>query len=70
MDIDDNDSISYSKKYFNVKFQLEEILERQVDLLKQKAIRNRSLKNEIDGVKIQIYGRQFKNMNLLRKVFF
>jgi hypothetical protein len=48
-----------------LKFKLEEILEKEVDLLEQKAIRNRSFKNEIDRDKIQIYGREFKKMNLL-----
>jgi len=56
VDIDENDPISYSDKYFNLKFQLEEILKRQIDLLEQKAIRNRFLKSEIDRTKIQIYG--------------
>ena len=57
VDIDDNDPISYSEKYFNLKFNLEEILKRQIDLLEQKAIRNRFLKNEIDRTKVQIYGK-------------
>ncbi len=62
VDIDDNDPISYSEKYFNLKFKLEEILERQIDLLEQKAIRNRSFKNEIDRTKIQIYGKQYSKL--------
>jgi len=56
VDIDEKDPILYSDKYFNLKFQLEEILKRQIDLLEQKAIRNRFLKNEIDRTKVQIYG--------------
>ena len=57
VDIDDNDPISYSEKYFNLKFQLEEILKRQIELLEQKSIRNRFLKSEIDRTKCQIYGK-------------
>jgi uncharacterized protein len=57
VEIDDIDPISYSDKYFDLKFQLEKILERQIDLLEQKAIRNRFLKSEIDRTKIQIYGK-------------
>jgi hypothetical protein len=57
VEIDDNDPISYSNKYFNLKFQLEETLKRQIDLLEQKAISNRFLKSEIDRTKIQIYGK-------------
>ncbi len=63
VDIDDNDPVSYSNKYFNLKFQLEEIFNRQIDLLEQKAIRNKFLKNEIDRTKVLIYGKG--NPNLL-----
>jgi len=56
VDIDDNDPISYSDKYFSLKFQLEDILKRQIDLLEQKAIRNKFLKSEIERTKVQIYG--------------
>ena len=62
VDIDDNDPISYADKYFNLKFQLQEILKRQIDLLEQKAIRNRFLKSEIDRTKVQIYGKGYTNM--------
>lgn len=56
VDIEDNDPVSYTDKYYNLKFQLEEILKRKIDLLEMKAIRNRFLKNEIDRTKIQVYG--------------
>jgi uncharacterized protein len=62
VEIDDNDPISYSDKYFGLKFKLEEILKRQIDLLEQKAIRNRFLKSEIDRTKVQIYGRRSSNL--------
>ncbi len=62
VDIEDNDPISYSDKYFNLKFKLEEILKRQIDLLELKAIRNRFLKSEIDRTKIQIYGKRSQNL--------
>jgi len=62
VEIDDIDPISYSDKYFNFKFQLEEILKRQVDLLEQKAIRNRFLKSEIERTKVQLYGKGSPNL--------
>jgi predicted nucleotidyltransferase len=62
VEIDDNDPISYSDKYFNLKFQLEEILKRQIDLLEQKAIRNRFLKSEIERTKVQLYGKGNPNL--------
>ncbi len=62
VDIDDNDPISYTDKYFNLKFQLEDILKRQIDLLEQKAIRNNFLRNEIERTKVQIYGKGSSGM--------
>ncbi|WP_288020667.1 nucleotidyltransferase domain-containing protein [Tenuifilum sp.] len=57
VDIDEDDPISYADKYFNLKFKLEKILNRQIDLLEQKAIRNKYLKSEIERTKVQIYGK-------------
>ena len=57
VDIVDPDPISYSDKYFNLKFSLEDTLGRSVDLLESKAIKNPYLKEEIDRTKILIYGR-------------
>jgi predicted nucleotidyltransferase len=62
VEIDDNDPISYSDKYFNLKFQLEKILNRQIDLLELKALRNRFLKREIDRTKVEIYGKRSTNL--------
>jgi hypothetical protein len=62
VDIDDNDPISYSDKYFDLKFQLEDILRREVDLLEQKSIRNQFLRREIERTKVQIYGRRNPHM--------
>ena len=62
VDIDDNDPISYADKYFNLKFQLEEILNRQIDLLEYKAIRNRFLRDQIDRTKVQLYANGNPNV--------
>jgi len=56
VDIDDQDPLSYSDKYFDLKFNLEKIFGRKIDLLELKAIRNRFFKREIDRTKLQIYG--------------
>ncbi len=56
VDIEDQDPISYSDKYFNLKFQLEQILHRQIDLLEERALRNRYLKEQLDRTKVLIYG--------------
>ncbi len=56
VDIDAADPLEYTDHYFELKFQLEQILQREVDLLEQKAIRNPYLKQEIDRTKILVYG--------------
>lgn len=56
VDIDDKDPLSYSDKYFDLKFNLEKIFNRKIDLLEQRAIKNRFLRQEIDQNKLLIYG--------------
>lgn len=56
VDIDDPDPISYSEKYFNLKFQLEKLFNRNVDLLEQKSLKNQYLIEEIDQTKVLVYG--------------
>jgi uncharacterized protein len=57
VDIDSKDPIDYSDNYFALKFQLENIFNRQVDLLESKALKNPFLKKQIDNTKVLIYGR-------------
>jgi len=57
VEIDDQDPISYTDKYFNLKFQLEQILHRQIDLLEERAIKNRFLKEQLDRTKVLVYGK-------------
>ena len=56
VDIDEKDPVKYSDHYFNLKFQLEKIFNRKVDLLEQQAIKNPYLKERIDQTKVIIYG--------------
>jgi predicted nucleotidyltransferase len=55
VDIEEKDALSYSDSYFNFKFQVEQLLQRQIDLLEQKSIRNPYLKEQIDKTKVLIY---------------
>ena len=57
VNINDPDPLTYSDKYFNLKFSLEDVFERSIDLLEFKAIKNPYLKEEIDRTKILIYGK-------------
>jgi uncharacterized protein len=50
------DPIEYSDNYFDLKFELEKILNRQIDLLESKAIKNPFLKERIDKTKVLVYG--------------
>jgi len=56
VDIDEDDPLNYSDKYFDLKFNLEKIFNRKIDLLELKAIKNRFLKQKIDQTKLLIYG--------------
>ena len=57
VDIDSSDPITYSDNYFSLKFQLEQLLNRKIDLLEQKAIKNPYLKKQIDQTKVLVYGK-------------
>jgi predicted nucleotidyltransferase len=57
VDIENNNPIDYSDNYFDLKFQLEDVLKRKIDLLEHKAIKNPYLKKQIDNTKVLIYGR-------------
>jgi predicted nucleotidyltransferase len=49
------DPIEYADNYFDLKFELEKILNRQIDLLESKALRNPFLKASIDKTKILVF---------------
>lgn len=46
----------YADNYFDLKFSLERLLMRDVDLLEEKAIRNPFLRQSIDSSKKLVYG--------------
>jgi uncharacterized protein len=55
VDIDSVDPLDYADNYFNLKFALEDLLNRQIDLLENKAIRNPFLRESIDNSKTLLY---------------
>lgn len=57
VDIEGSDPLDYSDKYFNLKFKLQSLLGRSIDLLEQKAIKNPILKQEINRTKVLVYGK-------------
>jgi predicted nucleotidyltransferase len=56
VDFDEKDPIKYTDLYFNLKDKLETILKRHVDLLEERAIKNKFFREELDNTKVKIYG--------------
>ena len=57
VDFDENDPFKYADLYFNLKNKLEEILNRPVDLLEERAIRNKFFRQQLENSKVMLYGR-------------
>lgn len=55
VEIDSANPLEYADCYFNLKFALQDLLKRPVDLLESKAVRNEYLRREIDNSKQLIY---------------
>ena len=55
VDIDEKAPFKYTDIYFNLKSRLEDILKRQVDLLEERAIKNKFFRRELDNTKVMIY---------------
>jgi hypothetical protein len=56
VDFEEKDPFTYADLYFNLKNLLEELFNRNIDLLEERAIRNPLFKKEIDKTKVLIYG--------------
>ena len=56
VDIDAEGYKDYADRYFDLKFSLEDMLHRKIDLLEETAIRNKYLREELEETKSLIYG--------------
>ncbi len=56
VDIDISDPLDYADNYFNLKFALQDLLNRKIDLLENKAIKNHYIRENIEQSKMLIYG--------------
>jgi predicted nucleotidyltransferase len=56
VDIDANDPLVYADNYFNLKFALQELFKRPIDLLESKAMKNPYIIKNIENSKFLIYG--------------
>ena len=60
------DPIEYAENYFQLKFGLEKVFQRKIDLLELKSIKNRTFERLINRSKKLVYGRRNKaNRKLL-----
>jgi predicted nucleotidyltransferase len=57
VDIDSVEPFEYADYYFNLKFALQEVLKRNIDLLEAKSIRNQYVKENIEKSKKLIYAK-------------
>jgi uncharacterized protein len=57
VELKSTDPLEYTDNYFDLKFNLEKLFKRHIDLLENKAIRNPFLRKNIDDSKVLIYGR-------------
>ncbi len=57
VDIDSSDPFDYADSYFNLKFALQDLFHRPIDLLENKAIKNPYIRQSIDQSKSLIYAK-------------
>jgi len=57
VDIDSSNPLEYADYYFNLKFALQDLFNRHVDLLENKTVKNNYLRQEIDNTKQLIYAK-------------
>jgi predicted nucleotidyltransferase len=56
VDFNDTDPLLYTEHYFELKLQLEKLLQRPIDLKENRAIKNQYFKQELMQTQIPIYG--------------
>lgn len=57
VDFNENDPFKYTDLYFQLKEKLENLLNRPIDLIEERAVKNKFFKKELDETKILIYGQ-------------
>lgn len=58
VDIQNDNPVSYSDDYFNLKFQLEGLLSREVDLLETRSLKNKFLIDHLNKSKVLLYAKR------------
>ena len=57
VDFQPQDVLDYGDNYYDLKFSLQQILQRQIDLLEEKALKNPYFRQNIDKQRQLIYGQ-------------
>ncbi len=55
VDIISSDPIDYAENYFDLKFKLQDLFKKPIDLLEQRGIKNAHLIQSIDNSKLKLY---------------
>jgi len=58
VEIDLNNPYAYTDAYFELKEELEKLLNRKIDLLENRGLKNKFLIEEINSTKVAIYGQE------------
>jgi predicted nucleotidyltransferase len=56
----------YADNYFDLKFSLQDVLKRPIDLLEEKAIKNPYFKESVNSQKLLVYGQRNKSVAVTR----
>lgn len=56
VDFEEDDPFKYTDLYFQLKEKLENLLNRQIDLIEERGIKNKFFKKELDKTQVLIYG--------------
>jgi hypothetical protein len=57
VDFNENDPFEYTDLYFQLKENLEELFDRQIDLIEERGIKNQFFRKELNETKVLIYGQ-------------
>ncbi|MGY3055724.1 putative nucleotidyltransferase [Pedobacter sp. UYEF25] len=55
VDFEEKDPYMYANLYFDFKDSLEKLLERQIDLVEERGVKNPFFRQELDATKVKIY---------------
>lgn len=57
VDFNETDPFEYTNLYFQLKEKLEQLLQRQIDLIEARAIKNQYFQKELNETKVLLYGQ-------------